>query len=421
MATDTAASAGKGGTGRNVLLVGVASLVSAASTYVINVLAARTLPVAENTQLLTHLAILFFFYGIVGAVATEFTRSVAQATQTGVANGPRALPVTLGLAGIVGAAFVVSSVWWSQSPGTSVSVPLVALMAAGVVGYTVHVGLCGVLAGVGRWPNMSLLVGAEGLGRVVFAVLAFTVGASAGGYLGAVVAAAFVWVGFMFSSTTIRSATRSRLDSPLRVQAPRFGAAFVAQSSSVALTVSFPVLLAWTTPTSEYLTSAPLLLAISLTRAPLMIPLTAYQSMILEYFVREQRRAGRGLAILAAGVLGVGLLGAGLAWLIGPALLTWLLSPAYHVDGAMLAILTISGAGLALVTITGAVTQALARHVWFAAGWVSALLVSLGLLLVPGPIYTRTSWALAAGPIVGCLVHGIAIVRASRRGQALGQ
>lgn len=414
MASDAAAPSPEGRVGRNVLLVGVAALVAAASTYVIYLIAARTLSVEQNTQLLTQLATLFLFYGIVAAVATEFTRSVATAVQTNIAEGPPAFAVTLALAGIAGVAFVMSSRWWSHSPGTAVSQPVMLLMAAGVVGYTAHVGLYGVLAGVGRWPSMSLLVGTEGLARVIFAVLATIAGASVAGYLGSVVAAAFIWAVFVTGSRAIRQATRSRLDSPLRVQAPRFAAAFIAQSCSVALTVSFPILLAWTTPAAEYLSSAPLLLAISLTRAPLMIPLNAYQSMILEYFVRERHRVGRGLAVLAGGVLGAGVVGAALAWLIGPPLLVWLLSPAYHVDGAMLAVLTISGAGLALVTVTGAVTQAFAMHPWFAAGWVIALAVSLGLLLLPGEVYTRTGWALAIGPVAGCLVHMVAILKAGK-------
>jgi O-antigen/teichoic acid export membrane protein len=397
-----------------VLMVGGGSLVAALSTYVLNIIAARSLPVEQTTTLLTNLALLFFFYGIVVAVTTEFTRSVAAAAHTGVAAGPPAWAVTIGIALAAGLTLAFTFPLWGGLKGTAVSLPLMLLMAAGVVGYTVHSGICGVLAGAGRWGTMSMLVGSEGTGRVVFALVVLAVGATADGFLGSVVAAAFIWVIFVASSPVAREALRLRLDAPLRVQLPRFGAAFAAQAASVALTVSFPVLLAWTTPAAEYATSAPLLVAISLTRAPLMVPLMAYQSMILAHVVQAGSRATRSLAVMALAVIGVGLIGGLLAWAIGPFLLTWLVSSGYFVDGRTLALLTLSAAVLALVTLTGAVAQALSLHRWFVLGWLLALCVSVGLLFVPGSLSERAILSLSGGPLAGCIVHTWAIFRASR-------
>lgn len=403
-------------TSPKVLMVGVGSLIAAISTYLLNILAARTLSLTEATGFLTNLALLFFFYGIVVAVTTEFTRSVAASVQTGVAEGPPALPVTLGIAAAAGVVVLVTSPIW---PRTGLSLTMTLLIAVGVMGYTVHSGICGVLSGAGRWGTMSMLVGSEGLGRVGFALVALAVGATSDRLLGAVIAAAFVWVAVVLASAPTRQALHVRLDGALRVQIPRFAAAFAAQGASVALTVSYPVLLKWTTAPAAYDTSAPLLLAISLTRAPLMIPLMAYQSMILAYFVRAPQRAGRGLIAVAGALLGVGLVGAALAWLIGPPILTWMVSPEYFVDGAMMAVLTVSAAGLAMVTVTGAVTQALALHKWFVGGWLTALAVSVLLLLVPGSLSERAAWSLAAGPVAGCLVHAWAILRFGRSGRSL--
>jgi O-antigen/teichoic acid export membrane protein len=392
-----------------VLLVGAASLVSAASTYVVNIVAARTLPVPETTVLLTDLAALFFFYGILAAVTTEFTRSIAVATRTGVAVGPAAWKVIAGIAVTAASALVLTSNLWATRGGISLSWPVTLLMGVGVFGFAWHAALCGVLAGADRWGTMSRLVGSEGSGRIVFAIVVMWIGATADRYLGAIVAASFVWLLFAALSRTSRDALRLRIDAPLRVQVPRFGAALAAQSASAALTVAFPVLLAWTTASSEYANSAPLLLAIAVTRAPMMLPLTAYQSMIVAHFTSAKVRVGHDLAAVAAGVLGVGAAGAGLAWIIGPPLFTWLISPEYHVDGVILAGLTMAAAVLALATLTGAVAQALSRHGLFLAGWLAALAVSVSLLLLPGGIEFRAGCSLAGGPLAAVLIHALAL------------
>jgi hypothetical protein len=130
--------------------------------------------------------------------------------------------------------------------------------------------------------------------------------------------------------------------------------------------------------------------------------------------VRSGRRASKNLAILALALAAFGAVGALLAWAIGPFLLTWLVSASYFIDGGTLALLTLSAAVLAMVTLTGAVAQALSLHRWFVVGWVLAVAVSASLLLVPGPLAVRAVWSLAAGPLVGCVVHSGAIVRAVR-------
>src|SRR6476620_7959907 len=68
--------------------VAAASLWSAAVTYVVSILAARTLSQAENTVLLTFLAVLFAIYGVLSGVALETTRSVAAASRDDHAPGP---------------------------------------------------------------------------------------------------------------------------------------------------------------------------------------------------------------------------------------------------------------------------------------------------------------------------------------------
>jgi len=93
---------------------------------------------------------------------------------------------------------------------------------------------------------------------------------------------------------------------------------------------------------AEWITAAPLLLAISLTRTPLLIPLNAYQGVAIAHFIAER---GRGIAVLlrpACAILAVGALGSAAAYLIGPFIMTAFFGPDYPVDRRLLAGLTLA-------------------------------------------------------------------------------
>ena len=83
----------------------------------------------------------------------------------------------------------------------------------------------------------------------------------------------------------------------------------------------------------------------------------------------------------------------------------------YRADGALLAWLTTAAIAIALLTLTGAATVAAALHRAYAAGWISATVASMLLLLLPLDLETRTVIALLCGPMVGIAVHLAALAR----------
>ena len=85
----------------------------------------------------------------------------------------------------------------------------------------------------------------------------------------------------------------------------------------------------------------------------------------------------------------------------------------YRASGALLAWLTTAAIAIALLTLTGAATVAAALHRAYAAGWISATVASMLLLLLPLDLETRTVIALLCGPMVGIAVHLAALARAS--------
>jgi hypothetical protein len=156
------------------------------------------------------------------------------------------------------------------------------------------------------------------------------------------------------------------------------------------------------------------ILAVTLTRAPLLVPLTAMQGNLIAHFVDERTERLRALIGPAALVAATGAAGIVAAGLVGPWLLRAGFGPDYHAPGALLAWLTGAAVAIAMLTLTGAATVAAALQRAYALGWVSATVASTLLLLLPLPLETRTVVALLCGPLVGIGVHLSALARRGR-------
>jgi hypothetical protein len=174
-----------------------------------------------------------------------------------------------------------------------------------------------------------------------------------------------------------------------------------ASGASALLLVGYPVLLRVTTPSDVFAGAAPIVLSVSLSRAPLMVPLGIYQNVLVTRVMAD------GLGVLRpvlAGLAGLTVVGSGLAWLAGPWLLH-LVNPVYDVSGPVFAALVLTAGLMATLTITGAATVALDHHQEYLAGWIAATLVSFLVLLSSASLETRVISSLVAGPLVGAAVH----------------
>jgi O-antigen/teichoic acid export membrane protein len=153
------------------------------------------------------------------------------------------------------------------------------------------------------------------------------------------------------------------------------------------------------------------ILAVTLTRAPLLVPLTAMQGNLVAHFVDQRTHRLRALVGPTMVVAAIGLLGVVVAWVFGPGLLRAGFGADYVASGALLAWLTAAAITIALLTLTGAATVAAALHRAYSLGWVSATVASTALLLLPLTLETRTVVALLCGPLVGIAVHLGALAR----------
>lgn len=401
--------------GRGATRVGVASALGALSGYIAMVVAARVLGTRENTDFLTFWSLLFWLFGIMTGVQNEITRSVGAARPAG-AEGPRGarvVPVGLAVgAAVSGLVLLSSPVWGARVLGDS-WVTVAVAVSLGVTAYAGQSSLGGALSGGRHWSTFARVVSVEAISRLALVLAAGLLG-SLWGLEVAVLTATLAWLVVCATDRTARAALSTRGDVPWPRLVRNIGHSVLAAVGSAALLVGFAVLLSLTTPTVEYEHAAPLLLAISLTRAPLMVPLTAFQGVAISHFL-EHRDQGLGalrrfVLLLAAGGLGI----AALAWLAGPPLIRLVFGADYDMPGTHLAALTIGAAVLALVTLTGAAALALGRHTAYAVGWLAAAGTAVLVLLTPLPITGRAVLGLVVGPAVGAVVHAVAIARAGR-------
>lgn len=411
--------------------VGVASLVSAAVGYIVIVVAARTLDKQDNAAFLTFWSVLFLVIGVLGGIAIETTRAAKTSHdlnasgETGLGNpkglrrprmGPVALVVGLG----TGSVIALSSPLWGPPIFGSYTGALVPVICLTAIFYAGHAVILGQLGGLQRWNTYSRAMAGESVVRIVVLVVVVLFGASVAGLAWASASGAAAWLLLMALSPYSRRAFLLRSDVGLRAYLRSVWHACMAAAASAALVVGFPVLLRLTTSDSVYLESAALLMALSLTRAPLMIPLQAYQGVAITHFMSRRSEGLKAVAPIFGIVIGIAVVGAAGAWLLGPWLMVTFFGENYDMSGAVLAALTFDAGFLALLTLTGALTIASNRHRAYSLGWVTACLLSFAMLWLPLDIEARTIISLAAGPLGGIVVHLWFIVRSSPTASAAG-
>jgi len=389
-------------TGRGASSVGVASIVAAVSAYVVLLVVARSLDVAQNSQFLVYWSLLFYLFGALTGVYQETTRAVGAGRDVGE-RGASVLRSGLLVGAVVAAAILATSWLWSQRVLGAAGGRQALLLGVAALLYAGHSALGGSLSGRREWHLYSALLSAESLVRLAVVVIVVAVAGSSGLDV-AVVSGELVWLVLLVGSARSRAASRALADVALGKLLGNSGYAMAAAAASAALAVGFPVLLRATSDPIEWTTAAPLVLAITLTRAPLLIPLSAYQGVSVTYFVAHRGEGLRQAMRVVGLITGVGLVGAVAAYLVGPALLRFLFGPGYDVSGAILAGLTVAATLLALLTFSGSAVLAMGRHASYALGWLVAIAVSAATLLLPFALADRALLSLVLGPVAGLVV-----------------
>ena len=412
--TEVGASRGPVARG-SVARVGTATALTALCGYLVIYLAARDLAPGG-------FSVFGVFWGAVGLVTgaafgllQEATREVRAVQYMATAPATRTHPLRVAAMIGVAAAVVIagSSPLWSGRVFADDRWLSVGLLSVGLIGFCAHATLMGMLAGTDRWTQYGALMTTDSVIRVTVAAVTFVSAWGLSGYLWATAAGAAAWLIMLAVSPATRAA--ARLLTPGSTATFLRGAAhsMTAAGASAILVMGFPVLLKLTS-TQLGAQGGVIILAVMLTRAPLLVPLTAMQGNLVAHFVDQRSDRVRALIAPAAIIAGIGAVGVVAAGLVGPWLLRVAFGPQYQASGALLAWLTAAAVSIAMLTLTGAGAVAAALHRAYSLGWVGATVASGLLLLLPLSLQTRTVVALLCGPLVGIGVHLSALGRAGR-------
>ena len=398
-------------------MVGVAGIFAAAVGLVALLLAARHFSLADNARFSLFWSVLFLAFGIVTGLAVETTRSTASANSRPIpAAPPHSVSVLrIGAVAVIGVLVILGGtlpVWRLAIPAfTDRDGWLICLaIVIGVIGYTGQAVLVGALSGQGAWSVYATVLFTESVVRMGLLILAAVLGGGVVQYAFATVLAEYAWIVIVALSPSAQASFRQRTDVPAAQFVRRVLGAMLGLGASSVLLVGFPWLMGLTTPERLLLGAAPLMLAVSLTRAPIMVPVTSLYNVAVAYFAQRQQSWQRMLRFLLLVMAGVGAVGGALAWAVGPWLFH-LIRPDYELPGSTLAGLTLGAACIAMITITGILCQSNAKYAYYLIGWLVAVVVSVAVLITPFSLATRAISALIAGPLCGMVVHLLFLMR----------
>jgi O-antigen/teichoic acid export membrane protein len=403
----------------SVARVGVATAVTALCGYLVLYLAARDLDPAGFSIFGVFWGAFGLVTGAANGLLQEATREVRSARYATLSPGPQTHPLRVAaVIGVVSGLVIAGSApLWAGHVFVEARLLSVVLLSVGLAGFCLHATLLGMLAGAGRWTQYGSLMVTDAVLRVAVAAATFALSWGLVGYLWATVCGAVAWLVMLVASPTTRAAAVLVAYGDTATFLRGAAHAIAAAGASAILVMGFPVLLKATSGDLGA-TGGVVILAVTLTRAPLLVPLTAMQGNLIAHFVDQRAERMRALVGPTAVVLGLGAVGVAAAWLAGPWLLRVGFGADYRADGALLAWLTAAAVSIALLTLTGAATVAAAMHRAYSLGWIGATVASTLLLLLPLELSTRTVVALLCGPLVGIVVHLAALGMVRQTGPA---
>jgi hypothetical protein len=395
-------------------LVIAATAVAGAAGYLITWWVARQIGLAEYPLFAVFWAFLYLLIGSLSGIQQEVTRAT-RPHPVGASVAPHAHTVRnfSVLAAIVVAAIICATApLWVDTVFRQDGWALVWPLAVGAASWVFFAAVAGSLYGTSQWSALGWMIVLDPVLRLVALTIALAFSHN-------LVLLAWM-VAFPVPTTLIvlLPVLRRRL-----AHIPDADVGFgrlswnvvrtVLAAAALSLIVSgFPLVLGVTTKGQSSALGL-LILAITLSRAPLIVTVMSLQSFLIVRFRDHAATMWRtffaiqGVLVAAAAVLAL------LGWLLGPLVFAILFPEDPRPAGWLLAVLVGSSALVAALCVSAAAALSRSQHLVYSLGWVVAAVVTVCALITPFDLISRAVLALVAGPLAGLLVHaaGLAISR----------
>lgn len=287
---------------------------------------------------------------------------------------------------------------------------VVALIAAFAAYAPAHMAR-GVCSGSGRFREYAVIMGSDGIVRILLCVVLAVIGVSAVGAYGLAIAISPLFaVAYVYQRRGLR--TDPGPPAELREVTPNLGWLLIGSVCAATLLNAGPIAASLLAPDG----SNELITAFSYGVLLSRIPLFLFQAVQAALLPRLSRQAARGqftefrsgLRRLMVVVLGVGLIGTIGAFVLGP----WVLRLVYDVDlsGRTLALLSLSSAVYMLALATAQAVIALQGHALVALGWVIGVVTFLlGTWLSADEVFRRIEIGLVLSSVAALVAFSLGL------------
>lgn len=401
----------------SIVWVLAATVVAGISGYLVMWAVARAVGAADYSIFGVFWSGLFLIVGVLFGVQQETTRATADALHRAVVAEPRSsLWAFAGVLSLVVVAVVlVSGVWWGPATLGADQAGLTLQIALGSAANAIVATISGVVAGARMWRHLGAIIAIDGIVRLGAVLLVLTVTTDPSLLAWAVILPFPLSLGIVlvFSPRPLMRLSKSSLS--YRQLATNSLQTMLAASATALVINGFPILLSFfALPTDKALLGA-LILAITITRAPVLVPLMALQSYLVTRFTGMTSSPWplirRAFAVLAGAMVVL----AGVTALWGTAAFELLIGEEFALSTAALVPLVVSSGFIGALCVTGPALLAAGQHRGYAAGWLLSSVVALGLLFLPIELSTKAALALSVGPVCGLVVHLVVLRGASAR------
>lgn len=403
-------------TGRGFSFIAIATVLSAASGFLVTLIAAHALDPGPYAQFAAAWGLLYLIVGAFNGVQQEASRAVAVETAAQRFTGRQSTPLITGalvfglLVAICAAAYVLLAMGQTGFDQETRRVLWIVIPAC--VFIAGQMLFSGALTGSDQLVGYASVITLEAMTRLLLFVLAlFALVPSTSLFVVFAILPFAVWL-LLLGNSRWRAVMRSRTEGTFWQSQRRFlivGAATVLTSL---LTTGFPLLLHGLSGDATTDEVGVLVLLITLTRAPLLVPLTSFQSALVSWLVRNPARVRRMVILLSFGMLLVGVLVASLAAWLGPWAISTVFGAEYDAHPSVLFTITICSVSLGLLMLSSAVALAHSHQTVYLLSWLTATVAALLFLLLPLPLTPRCYLALGVAPLCGAL---LAVLLLSRR------
>ncbi|MFB8893898.1 hypothetical protein [Microbacterium plantarum] len=408
------ASAEPGRARSGLALVLGATAIAGAAGYIIQAAVPAFAPDEYLTFTVTWSAIYLIVGGMAG-VQQEVTRSAFPAAAPGSGRGGGVVAGFAGAASVVAVVVVFGTafLWGPTALGEDFAAVLPPILVA-TAAYTLVAVLSGVYYGARRWVSAAGMTVTDALLRVVLIVVVMILGLSGPAYAWAT-AVPFVGSVMLLWILSGRRAMRD-VDFDVDVsQLLRNSVSTVGAALATGVMISgLPLLLGITSRGLPEMQLTALILILTLTRAPLVIPLLALQSYLVVTFRDQPDLAIRRTLVWGAGLVGATIVLAVAGSFIGPWIVEFAYGPDYALPAALFGLIIASAGMTALLCLTGPAVLAAGGHRAYVAGWaLSSIVLVIGLFVVPADVWSTVA-VICAAPVLGVVVHLAAIMGRSR-------